>query len=51
VRAKVSEKIAPGVVYTTFTLAETNANVVTTETPMATNCPSYKGDRGRRWCW
>jgi formate dehydrogenase major subunit len=42
-RAKVSDKIAPGVVYTTFHFPETNANVVTTEnSDWATNCPEYK---------
>jgi formate dehydrogenase major subunit len=42
-RATVSEKIAPGVVYTTFHFPETNANVVTTEnSDWATNCPEYK---------
>ena len=42
-RAKVSPKIAPGVVYTTFHFPETNANVVTTEnSDWATNCPEYK---------
>jgi formate dehydrogenase major subunit len=42
-RARVSEKIAPGVVYTTFHFPETNANVVTTEnSDWATNCPEYK---------
>ncbi|HEY2807568.1 MAG TPA: formate dehydrogenase subunit alpha [Steroidobacteraceae bacterium] len=42
-RAQVSEKIAPGVVYTTFHFPETNANVVTTEnSDWATNCPEYK---------
>jgi len=42
-RAKVSAKIAPGVVYTTFHFPETNANVVTTEnSDWATNCPEYK---------
>jgi formate dehydrogenase major subunit len=42
-RAKVSGKIAPGVVYTTFHFPETNANVVTTEnSDWATNCPEYK---------
>jgi formate dehydrogenase major subunit len=42
-RAKVSEKIAVGVVYTTFHFPETNANVVTTEnSDWATNCPEYK---------
>ncbi len=42
-RAKVTELIAPGVVYTTFHFPETNANVVTTEnSDWATNCPEYK---------
>jgi formate dehydrogenase major subunit len=42
-RAKVSDKIAAGVVYTTFHFPETNANVVTTEnSDWATNCPEYK---------
>jgi formate dehydrogenase major subunit len=42
-RAKISGKIAPGVVYTTFHFPETNANVVTTEnSDWATNCPEYK---------
>ena len=42
-RAKISSKIAPGVVYTTFHFPETNANVVTTEnSDWATNCPEYK---------
>jgi formate dehydrogenase major subunit len=42
-RAKVTDRIAPGVVYTTFHFPETNANVVTTEnSDWATNCPEYK---------
>ena len=42
-RAKLSKRIAPGVVYTTFHFPETNANVVTTEnSDWATNCPEYK---------
>ncbi len=42
-RAKLSTRIAPGVVYTTFHFPETNANVVTTEnSDWATNCPEYK---------
>ena len=42
-RSRVTEKIAPGVVYTTFHFPETNANVVTTEnSDWATNCPEYK---------
>jgi formate dehydrogenase major subunit len=41
--AKVSERMQPGVVYTTFHHATTGANVVTTElSDWATNCPEYK---------
>ena len=41
--ARVSEKIQPGVVYTTFHHAMSGANVVTTEfSDWATNCPEYK---------
>ena len=42
-RALVTERMQPGVVYTTFHHAETGANVVTTEySDWATNCPEYK---------
>jgi formate dehydrogenase major subunit len=42
-RARLTDKIAPGVVYTTFHFPETNANVVTTDnSDWATNCPEYK---------
>jgi len=42
-RALVTEKVAPGVVYTTFHHPQTQANVVTTEfSDWATNCPEYK---------
>jgi formate dehydrogenase major subunit len=42
-RASVSERVAPGVVYTTFHHPESGANVVTTESSdWATNCPEYK---------
>ncbi len=42
-RAKVTDRVAPGVVYTTFHHPETQANVVTTEySDWATNCPEYK---------
>ncbi|KGM35045.1 formate dehydrogenase subunit alpha [Inquilinus limosus] len=42
-RAKISERMQPGVVYTTFHHAETGANVVTTDySDWATNCPEYK---------
>jgi formate dehydrogenase major subunit len=41
--AKISDRMQPGVVYTTFHHAETGANVVTTEySDWATNCPEYK---------
>ena len=42
-RAHITDKVAPGVVYTTFHHPETQANVVTTEfSDWATNCPEYK---------
>ncbi|MBE2250645.1 MAG: formate dehydrogenase subunit alpha [Myxococcus sp.] len=42
-RALVTERVQPGVVYTTFHHAKTGANVVTTEfSDWATNCPEYK---------
>ena len=42
-RAHVTERVAPGVVYTTFHHPETGANVVTTEySDWATSCPEYK---------
>jgi formate dehydrogenase major subunit len=42
-RAEVTERIQPGVVYTTFHHPVTGANVVTTEfTDWATGCPEYK---------
>ena len=42
-RAKVSERMQPGVVYTTFHHALTGANVVTTDySDWATSCPEYK---------
>jgi formate dehydrogenase major subunit len=42
-RAKISERMAPGVVYTTFHHPKTQANVVTTDySDWATNCPEYK---------
>jgi formate dehydrogenase major subunit len=41
--ARISERIQPGVVYTTFHHPESAANVVTTEySDWATNCPEYK---------
>ena len=42
-KAYITDKIPPGVVYTTFHNPETGANVVTTEnSDWATNCPEYK---------
>ncbi|MBN9038234.1 MAG: formate dehydrogenase subunit alpha [Rhizobiales bacterium] len=42
-RALVTERVAPGVVYTTFHHPDTQANVVTTDfSDWATNCPEYK---------
>ncbi|MBM3516335.1 MAG: formate dehydrogenase subunit alpha [Alphaproteobacteria bacterium] len=42
-RAQVTERVQPGVVYTTFHHPITGANVVTTEySDWATNCPEYK---------
>jgi len=41
--ALISERMTPGVVYTTFHHPETGANVVTTElSDWATECPEYK---------
>ena len=42
-RAAITDRVAPGVVYTTFHHPMTQANVVTTEySDWATNCPEYK---------
>lgn len=42
-KAEISERMRPGVVYTTFHHPETGTNVVTTElSDWATNCPEYK---------
>jgi formate dehydrogenase major subunit len=42
-RLLVTDRVAPGVVYTTFHHPATQANVVTTEfSDWATNCPEYK---------
>jgi formate dehydrogenase major subunit len=42
-RAHITDRVAPGVVYTTFHHPGTQANVVTTEySDWATNCPEYK---------
>ncbi|MCA3192549.1 MULTISPECIES: formate dehydrogenase subunit alpha [unclassified Cupriavidus] len=42
-RAIVSQRMQPGVVYTTFHFPESGANVITTDnSDWATNCPEYK---------
>ncbi len=42
-RATVTERVQPGVVYTTFHFPESGANVITTNnSDWATNCPEYK---------
>ena len=42
-RADLTERVQPGVVYTTFHHPESGANVVTTDnSDWATNCPEYK---------
>jgi len=42
-RATISERVQPGVVYTTFHFPESGANVITTDnSDWATNCPEYK---------
>ncbi len=42
-RAQITERVAPGVVYTTFHHPTTQVNVVTTDfSDWATNCPEYK---------
>jgi formate dehydrogenase major subunit len=41
--AQITDRVAPGVVYTTFHHPDTQANVITTEySDWATNCPEYK---------
>ena len=42
-RATVTKRVQPGVVYTTFHFPESGANVITTDnSDWATNCPEYK---------
>jgi len=42
-RAHITDRVAPGVVYTTFHHPDTQANVITTDySDWATNCPEYK---------
>ena len=41
--ATLTERVQPGVVYTTFHFPESGANLITTEnSDWATNCPEYK---------
>ncbi len=42
-RARVTDRVQPGVVYTTFHFPDSGANVITTDnSDWATNCPEYK---------
>ena len=42
-RVQITDRVAPGVVYTTFHHPTTQANVITTDfSDWATNCPEYK---------
>ena len=42
-RALITDRVSPGVVYTTFHHPNTQANVITTDfSDWATNCPEYK---------
>ncbi len=42
-RAIISDRMQPGVIYTTFHFPESGANVITTDSSdWATNCPEYK---------
>ena len=42
-RAQITDRVAPGLVYTTFHHPDTQANVITTDySDWATNCPEYK---------
>ena len=42
-RARITERVQPGVVYTTFHFPESGANVITTDnSDWATSCPEYK---------
>jgi formate dehydrogenase major subunit len=42
-RAKITDRVQPGVIYTTFHHPESGANVITTEnSDWATNCPEFK---------
>jgi formate dehydrogenase major subunit len=42
-RARISERVSPGVIYTTFHFSQTRANAITSDlSDWATNCPEYK---------
>src|SRR6188768_1244501 len=42
-RVEITDRVAPGVVYTTFHFPESGANLITTDnSDWATNCPEYK---------
>jgi formate dehydrogenase major subunit len=42
-RARISGRVSPGVIYTTFHFAQTRANAITSDlSDWATNCPEYK---------
>jgi formate dehydrogenase major subunit len=42
-RATITDRVQPGVIYTTFHFPESGANVITTDnSDWATNCPEYK---------
>ena len=42
-RAELTDRVQPGVVYTTFHFPASGANVITTDnSDWATNCPEYK---------
>lgn len=42
-RARITERVQPGVIYTTFHHPESGANVITTDnSDWATNCPEFK---------
>jgi formate dehydrogenase major subunit len=42
-RARITDRMQPGVVFTTFHFPESGANVITTDSSdWATNCPEYK---------
>jgi formate dehydrogenase major subunit len=42
-RASITTRVQPGVIYTTFHFPESGANVITTDnSDWATNCPEYK---------